>query len=139
MAVNGVNGTSPPAVVDKSQTGFNALTSETFLKLLITQLQNQDPTAPVGNEELLQQLSSMRSLQSNIELSDTLKDLNTNQQITSGASFLGTIVTGTTSDQKSVTGVADRVFVDNGDTILGIGDDNVPVKNVTGVSLLPLQ
>ena len=139
MAVDGVNGSNTPAVVDKSQTGFNALTSETFLKLLITQLQNQDPTAPVGNEELLQQLSSMRSLQSNIELSDTLKDLNTSQQITSGASFLGTVVTGTTSDQKSVTGVADRVFVENGDTILGIGDDNVPVKNVTGVSLIPLQ
>jgi len=137
MAVDGVNGTSQPAIVNKDQTGFNALTSETFLKLLITQLQNQDPTAPVGNEELLQQLSSMRSLQSNIELSDTLKDLNTNQQITSGASFLGTIVTGTTSNNKSVTGVADRVFVDNGNTILGIGDDNVPVKNVTGVSLLP--
>lgn len=138
MAVGGVNNTSNSSdaqVVDKSKTGFNGLTSDTFLKLLIAQLQNQDPTAPVGNDELLQQLSSMRSLQSNIELSDTLKAFNNNQQVASGAAFLGKIVTGTNADQKEVTGIADRVFLAEGKLMIGMGTDSVEISKVTGVGL----
>lgn len=140
MAVSGVNNTNTSnntdvQVVDKSKTGFNGLTSDTFLKLLIAQLQNQDPTAPVGNEELLQQLSAMRSLQSNIELSDTLKAFNNNQQVASGAAFLGKIVTGTNADQKEVTGIADRVFLAEGKLMIGMGSDSVEISKVTGVGL----
>jgi flagellar basal-body rod modification protein FlgD len=140
MAVGGVNNTNTSnntdvQVVDKSKTGFNGLTSDTFLKLLIAQLQNQDPTAPVGNEELLQQLSAMRSLQSNIELSDTLKAFNNNQQVASGAAFLGKIVTGTNADQKEVTGIADRVFLADGKLMIGMGTDSVEISKVTGVGL----
>jgi len=141
MAVSGVNNNNSSSststdVVDKSKTGFNGLTSDTFLKLLITQLQNQDPTAPVGNDELLQQLSAMRSLQSNIELSDTLKAFNNNQQVSAGATFLGKVVTGTNADQKEVTGIADRVFVQDGSLMIGMGSDSVAISKVTGVSLL---
>lgn len=139
MAVSGVNNNSSSTstdVVDKSKTGFNGLTSDTFLKLLITQLQNQDPTAPVGNDELLQQLSAMRSLQSNIELSDTLKAFNNNQQVSAGATFLGKVVTGTNADQKEVTGIADRVFVQEGSLMIGMGSDSVAISKVTGVSLM---
>ena len=139
MAVSGVNNNSSSTstdVVDKSKTGFNGLTSDTFLKLLITQLQNQDPTAPVGNDELLQQLSSMLSLQSNIELSDTLKAFNNNQQVSAGATFLGKVVTGTNADQKEVTGIADRVFVQEGSLMIGMGSDSVAISKVTGVSLM---
>jgi len=137
MAVSGVNNTNSTdaQVVDKSKTGFNGLTSDTFLKLLIAQLQNQDPTAPVGNDELLQQLSSMRSLQSNIELSDTLKAFNNNQQVASGAAFLGKVVTGTNADQKEVTGIADRVFLAEGKLMIGMGTDSVEISKITGVGL----
>lgn len=132
---NATSTSSPAAGNDTS--GFNGLTSTDFLKLLITQLQNQDPTQPTSNEELLQQLSSMRSLQSNIELSSTLKGLSTNQQLSSGASFLGKSITGTDANNQAVTGVADRVFVQDGSTVLGIGQNSVPLANVTGLTLAP--
>jgi flagellar basal-body rod modification protein FlgD len=144
MAVAGVGGNNNTSnakeveVVDKSKVGFNGLTSETFLKLLIAQLQNQDPTAPVGNNELLQQISAMRSLQSNIELSDTLKAFGNNQQVSSGASFLGKIVTGTNSENKEVTGIADRVYLADGKLMVGMGTDSVEISKVTGVGLLSL-
>lgn len=136
MAVTSVTGGSTqPAIVDKDKIGFNGLTSDTFLKLLITQLQNQDPTQPVGNEELLQQLSSMRSLQSNIELSDTLKGLASNQNVSAGAAFLGKVITGKNADQKEVTGIADRVFLRDGKLVIGMGTDEVSISDVTGVRL----
>lgn len=39
------------------------LTSQDFLKLLVTQLTYQDPLDPMGNEELLRQISSIREIE----------------------------------------------------------------------------
>lgn len=135
--VSGTNGSSSPTVVDKDQIGVAGLTSDSFLKLLIAQLQNQDPTEPVGNEEILSQLSQMRSLQSNVELGATLKAFAAGQQITTGSSFLGKTITGTNQDGDEVTGVADRVFIENNETMLGLGNDKVKVSSVTEVRVTP--
>ena len=121
-------------IVDSANTGFNALTSESFIKLLITQLQNQDPTEPVGNDELLSQLSAMRSLQSNIELSEALKSITTNQQLSTAATFIGQTVTGSVGDQ-SLEGIVDRAFLRDGVAFVGIGGNEVPLNNVTSVEL----
>ncbi len=123
-------------IVDSDRTGFAALTSEDFMTLLLTQLQNQDPTEPTSNEELLNQLSSMQSLASSIELSDTLEGIVSNQQLTDGANFLGSLVTGDTDDGVQVSGVADRVVMREGTAYLGIGLQEVPVRNVTEVNYL---
>ena len=114
MPVNGVGGSSDTVVVPKDRTGFNALTSEDFLKLLVTQLQNQDPTEPVGNEELLNQLSQMRSLQSNLELGEAMKAITTNQNLSTAAGFIGKTVAGTDLEGAALTGVVDRAFLTDG-------------------------
>jgi flagellar basal-body rod modification protein FlgD len=119
------------------QNGFAALTSQDFLKMLITELKNQDPTQPVSNSELLQQLSQMQALQSNVELKSTLDNFANNEQIASGASFLGKVVSGTDGNNNQVAGVADRVFMQNGTLMIGVGSSALSVANVTGVSLQP--
>ena len=119
------------------QNGFAALTSQDFLKMLITELKNQDPTQPVSNSELLQQLSQMQALQSNVELKSTLDNFASNEQIASGASFLGKVVSGTDANSNQVSGVADQVFMQNGTLMIGIGSSAISVANVTGVSLAP--
>ncbi len=60
-------GTAAPA---KKGNAFDELGSSDFLKLMLTQLTNQDPLEPTGNEELLRQISSIRE----IELSTTLTE-----------------------------------------------------------------
>ena len=115
--------------------GFAALTSQDFLTMLITELKNQDPTQPVSNTELLQQLSQMQALQSNVELNSTLTNFSNNQQISAGASFLGKVVSGTDSNNNPVSGVADSVFLQNGTLMIGIGSNALSVANVTGVGL----
>jgi len=118
-------------------TGFAALTANDFMTMLITELQNQDPTQPISNTELLQQLSQMQALQSNVELNTTLKQFASNQQMTSGAAFLGKIVTGNDSSQNPVTGIADSVFMQNGTLMIGVGASAIAINNLTGVALNP--
>jgi flagellar basal-body rod modification protein FlgD len=126
MAVPGVGSGGNTTVIPPDKTGFNALTSQDFLKLLVTQLQNQDPTQPVGNEELLNQLSAMRTLQSNIEMGDAMKAITTNQQLSTAAGFIGRTVSGTDLAGKALTGVVDKAFLTDGEAYVRV--NNTPMK-----------
>ncbi|QDU79120.1 Basal-body rod modification protein FlgD [Polystyrenella longa] len=128
--------------VDTGDTGFNALTPEDFLRMLITQLQNQDPTQPTSNEELLSQLSMMQSLTSNRDLSNTLEKLNSaqldtlaTQQLNNAASLIGKKVQGKTESGVPVDGVVDRAFMSDGDVYLDVGDVELPMSSVNGINL----
>lgn len=134
MDVSGVSGSSSAVdVVDKDDTGFSGLTAEDFLKLLITELQNQDPTEPLGNEQLLAQLSSMRELQSNVELSDTLTEISLGQSLTQAAGLIGKEIEGQADDQPAVAGVVERAFVREGKAYIGVGNTELPVSAITSV------
>ncbi len=133
MAVSGVTAGTTPTVVDKDKTGFNGLTSQDFLKLLVTQLQNQDPTAPVGNEELLNQLSTMRSLQSNIELGDGIKAITTGQNLATAASFIGRTVTGAGADGKQVSGTVEKAYLTDGTAFVRVGGTDLSLSQITEV------
>lgn len=121
-------------IVDQANTGFNGLSADDFMKVLIEQLKNQDPSNPMDSDQLLQQVSSMRALQSNIELSDSLKSLTLSQHLTSAASFLGKQITGTDANRQSVTGPVDHVVVSSGKTFLAVGSSQVELGNVTNIA-----
>ncbi|MEX0717930.1 MAG: flagellar hook capping FlgD N-terminal domain-containing protein [Planctomycetaceae bacterium] len=133
MAVAAIGGSSSVPVVDPAKTGFNGLTADHFMKMLITQLKNQDPLEPVGNEEILNQISTMRSLQSNIELGDAMKAITSNQQLSTAAGFIGRSVTGTDATNRLVTGIASRALLRDGKAYVAVGDIEMPLANVTGV------
>ena len=135
MEITGTSGTSSSTdFVDSDKTGFNGLTADDFMRMLIVQLQNQDPMEPVGNDELLGQLSAMRNLQSNIELSETLKTITGNQQLSTAATFIGRSVTGVDANQQEVTGVVDRAFVRDSQVFLAIGTTELSLDNITSVA-----
>src|SRR6516162_1634132 len=90
-----------------------------------------------SNSTLNSSVSSSNSTQSNGELKSTLDNFANNEQIASGASFLGKVVSGTDANNNQVSGVADQVFMQNGTLMIGIGSSAISVANVTGVSLLP--
>ena len=136
MEVTGTSGAGTNSqFVEKNKTGFAGLTADDFMRMLITQLQNQDPTDPMGNDELLSQLATMQNLQSNVELANVLTSFTSNQQLTAAANFIGKTVTGRrTSDQREVTGIADRAFLKDGETYIGIGSDEIALSSITGIS-----
>jgi flagellar basal-body rod modification protein FlgD len=80
------SGTIPaaqPGVSDASARA-NSLGSDAFLKLLVVQLQNQDPTSPQSNTEFIAQLATFSSLEQLTSI---------NKAVTSLAQFLGDVNT----------------------------------------------
>ena len=64
--------TTPPNQVKSKKM---ELKTEDFIKMMITQLQNQDPLEPAKNQELLAQMSQIGQLQSANALQDSLKGM----------------------------------------------------------------
>lgn len=62
-SIAGVNTTADIPSTTSSTMGTTTLGKDTFLKLLTTQLQNQDPTEPVSNEEFVAQLAQFSQLE----------------------------------------------------------------------------
>ena len=72
MTVSSV--TAAQAVIPAgTKTGFAALGSGDFLKLMTAQMQQQDPFAPMDNKEMLAQMAQFSSLSGIAEMGDTLK------------------------------------------------------------------
>ncbi len=63
--------------------------SDRFLKLLVTQLKNQDPLNPMDNAELTSQLAQMSTVEGISKLNTTLSELSRTSQMLQGASLVG--------------------------------------------------
>jgi flagellar basal-body rod modification protein FlgD len=88
-----------------------ALDSADFLKLLVTELTHQDPNDPMSNKDILDQLSSIRALESNMSLSSSLKSLARQTQISAAAALIGRPVAALDDDGQPVAGVVASVVV----------------------------
>src|SRR5258707_4240413 len=89
----------------------NQLNTDDFIKMMVTQLQNQDPLEPAKNQELLAQMSQIGQLQSSSDLTDSLKGLTTQNQIGAASSLIGKKVEGLDDQNDPVDGVVSGVRV----------------------------
>jgi len=76
-----------------SSTGDNSsLGKDAFLNILITQLQNQDPTQPMDDKEFISQMAQFSSLEQMQNMTTAMQNLLTSQnetQLMSYTSFIG--------------------------------------------------
>ena len=91
-ATQGSGGTQTPTTTAEPSSRANSLGSDAFLKLLVTQLQNQDPTSPQSNTEFIAQLATFSSLEQLTSI---------NKAVTSMAQFLGDVNTNIAGNQSA--------------------------------------
>jgi len=83
---------------------FGALGSEEFLQIILTELTSQDPLSPNDTSALLDQISTIRSIESDLALGDRLDAIVTENQLTSAAGMIGKFVSGYAEGWGNVTG-----------------------------------
>ncbi len=125
---------STPTTVDSStsSTGSDSLgTADSFLKILATELQYQDPTEPVSNTEYVAQLAQFNSLQQLSAMSNSMSEFQ-------AYSLIGKTVAYSTTDSAgnavSGTGSVESVLTQNNTVYLMVNGSRIKLSSVTQVS-----
>jgi flagellar basal-body rod modification protein FlgD len=111
-SVPSTTGTPPATTTDSSNNAAQQLSGNfsTFLTLLTTQLQNQDPLSPMDSTQFTQQLVEFSQVEQQIDTNTNLNTLITQGQSQNGAfaaSYLGRNVTLTNGEAALQNGKAD--------------------------------
>lgn len=136
-AVSGATG-----VPSAAQRGLGNMKSEDFFRVLVTELQQQDPFEPAKTADMINQVAQIREIELSGQLNKTLDQL-AGQQRTLGASDLigKYVIAAQTSDDGSasrIEGVVTGVrFESDGTAILELDTgESVPVSAVAQVTTL---
>lgn len=111
------------------------LKTEDFIKMMITQLQNQDPLEPAKNEQLLAQMSQIGQLQSTEALQSSLKTLVMQNNLGASSSLIGKEVQGQTPSGDKIGGIVNSVRVEGEDIVLELDNgQNLQLGRVTSIA-----
>lgn len=111
-----------------------SLSSDEFLELIFTELSSQDPLDPNDTNALLEQIANIRSIQSDVDLVDRLGELVGQNELSSGASLIGRLVSGISEVDDRVSGVVSSVSKTDDGVVLNLeGGIRVPMDNVDKV------
>lgn len=102
---------------------FQSLTSEDFIRVMFTELTNQDPSAPSDSKDLLNQISSIRAIESDLQLTDRLEQIALQNEISASGTLLGAFVIGLTDSGTKTQGFVDSVSVTRDGTILNLSSN----------------
>lgn len=124
--------TQNTAATDKTNTARTAtkdLGKNEFLKLLVTQLQYQDPMNPMEDKDFIAQMAQFTSL-------EQMQNINASMQMTQASSLIGMKVTWTSnSSAKPQSGIVKSVQLVNNEPKLVIGNTSISLSEVKGVEL----
>jgi flagellar basal-body rod modification protein FlgD len=117
-----------------TKTDQGLLDPQAFLRLLVAQLQYQDPTNPVDTSTFMNQTAMLSQVQTMNAMSETLTALVSDQQTQAATSLIGKNVTYTDSGGIPQTGLVSSVSLGAAGAILHVGDAAVPLSSVVEVS-----
>ncbi|WP_298229223.1 flagellar hook capping FlgD N-terminal domain-containing protein [Gryllotalpicola sp.] len=112
----------------------NTMDSQMFLKLLVTQLKNQDPSSPMDTNQMISQTTQLSMMQELTTLAGTSSSGYDLQMKTSAAALVGQRVSYTDSTGATVAGTATAVSFAGTTPTVTIGGTSVPLDSISGVA-----
>jgi flagellar basal-body rod modification protein FlgD len=114
---------------------MNDLTSTDFIKMMVAELQHQDPMEPMSNTEMLSQISQMRQITSNDKLSAGIESLMQGEALSTASSLIGKTVTGVNTLGENITGKVDKITIEGGGIAkLHVGNSIVEITSITAIN-----
>jgi len=117
---------SATATPDTVANPANTLNQADFLKLLVAQIQYQDPMNPQSDTQMAAQMAQFTTLQQTTQSTNSLAMMQAN-------SLIGSTVTVQVDSQNSAQGVVTGVTVSSGTPEITINNTNYSLSQITGV------
>ena len=100
-----------------------------FLKLLIAQMQNQDPLEPMKSSDYVAQLATFSQVEKSVEMNTRLSDVLSAVQMQQASNLIGQTVT---SEDGETTGIVASAKITDG-SVVAVLTDGKEVKMDPGV------
>jgi flagellar basal-body rod modification protein FlgD len=105
-----------------------------YMKLLVTQLQNQDPTSPMDNNQMASQLAQLSSLEQLENMSATFQQVLVSQQRQQAMELIGKTVDFLPEGATGVvTGTVGAVKTNDTGAMLTVGNYDVSLDQVQAI------
>jgi len=129
-----VSGLSASPATPSSTNAFGAMSSEDFIEILMQELANQDPFEPQDSGALLDQLATLRTVESQLMLGDSIENLVLQNQVATAGGLIGKSVEGRDAKNNSVDGLVTAVRVQDGQAILELDSGkSLPMDRITRI------
>jgi len=119
---------NPAKPASESQNDRLSMTREQFFKIMITELQTQDPLEPMDQQQFLGQLAQLESLNSQTKMTAGIEQLTASLRfghLNDASSMLGKVITGTVRQQAMAQDGRPQVDINNQPVY-----ENVPVEGL---------
>jgi flagellar basal-body rod modification protein FlgD len=135
-SINSIQSYSTPSVTSMTK---KEMGKEQFLKILVAQLQNQDPTKPMEDREMVSQMAQLSVLEQLSNLNQSLSTYlfsNKENNISQYSSMLEKNVSwiNTTTNQVE-SGIVSGINFKNNEVYFKIGDQEIAAKSITSIEV----
>lgn len=125
--------TSSTSLANSSSSSSNdVVNSDTFLTLLVAEMQNQDPLEPTSNTEWVSQYATFTQVEQIGEMRDSMDVMRANSLV--GQEVIMKVTSETTGDVSYVRGVVDYIVMENGEAYLVINEEKYSMDDLDTVA-----
>ncbi|WP_245457284.1 flagellar hook assembly protein FlgD, partial [Mesorhizobium sp. M1A.F.Ca.IN.022.04.1.1] len=115
------------------QTSKTAVDYQSFLKLLIAEMKNQDPTKPMDSTEYVAQLATFSQVEQSVQTNSKLDQIMQSSALSQADALIGRSIT--SADGKTTGTVASVKLASSG--LIAVLQDGTEVPVGAGVSIKP--
>jgi flagellar basal-body rod modification protein FlgD len=134
--------TARAATAPTTTAAGKSLGKQDFLKLLMAQLQNQDPMKPMDDTQMIAQMAQFSALEASQQLNATIQSSNNMQTVFQAGALIGKYIQANQTDGTSTTGAVTSVgfTTTNGVTAptIQVSGKDVDYSTITKVSSTPI-
>lgn len=110
--------------------------TDMFQKLFLAELQNQDPSEPMDNSEMMSQLAQTNTMQYLSQISSSMTTMTSKNTLGQATALIGKAVSGldSTNDSAAVAGIVYSVRMESGEAYLNLGTKELKASDVIEVT-----
>lgn len=139
MAIAAISGdvSATSAATAATNSPKQDMDSELFMKLLVVQLQNQDPSSPMNTNEMITQTTQLATMEKLTTMADTSTESFSLQMRAAASTLLGQTVSYIDGTGATITGTATSVSFAGSVPQVTVGGVTVALDAISGIATTP--